>query len=197
MPVADNQPDRRNLLVTSLCFVTYFLAGGEFTDNSVRLQVINVEFGSPKTLVLLAWIMLFWFALRYWQVNQGKILKSFEEEMSGQALSILTILYAKHYIKKKYREVGGFSIHKIHKNGGVLLINYGDVFGGEKNEVGILVNFRSNNRRDLKIEGFLGVILKISLGIKLAVIKPGFGNYMVPYILFIFAILLGVKSTLL
>ena len=72
MPVSDNNPERRNLTVTSLCFSAYFLAGGHFQDAVVKLQVVNVEFEKPFVLVFMAWAMLFWFALRYWQTSQGE-----------------------------------------------------------------------------------------------------------------------------
>ena len=40
----DSNPERRNLTVLSLCIIIFYLAGGAFLSNEVRLQVINVKF---------------------------------------------------------------------------------------------------------------------------------------------------------
>ena len=53
MPLADNDPSRRNLMVTSLAFIAYFWADGCFTDSTVRLQVVNVSFDKPDVTSLL------------------------------------------------------------------------------------------------------------------------------------------------
>ena len=65
MPIQDSEAERRNLIVTSLCFIAYNLGGGNFTSNEVRLQVINVSFTDPIFLGFLAWMGLFWFAYRF------------------------------------------------------------------------------------------------------------------------------------
>jgi hypothetical protein len=69
MAIQDSNPERRNLLVLSLCFIVFFLGGGAFSKGEVRLQVITVTFSRPEILSLIIWLLLFWFLYRYWVIS--------------------------------------------------------------------------------------------------------------------------------
>ena len=197
MPVADSNPERRNLMVSSICFITYFLAGGNFSDSIVRLQVVNIEFSKPYVLAIIAWVLLFWFALRYWQVNNGELSNAYIKELSVTAHSKIAIWYVILRTGKKHKVHGGFYPQGFHINGGKLHLRYGDVEGGNEGPNGALVNFKSNNFESTPVSGFAGFMLKAYSALKLSIVKPAIGSYFVPYALFALAVLLGIYSGIL
>jgi hypothetical protein len=191
MPIHDNNPERRNLMVASLCFIIFVLAGGHVNGNEVRLQVVNVVFDCPVVLVTFAWAMLFWFALRYWQLHKGKVKSTFIEEVKNTAHSKSVVAYVAFKTKKKHRELGGFHPRDFDYNGGKLKVRIGSVEGGNRSENGQWVNFRSNNYELINIEGIAGSLLMTWSCLKLSFTKPGVGSYFIPYFLFVFAVALG------
>ena len=82
MALDDSNPERRNLMVAAICFIAYFYGGGEFIDQTVTLQVVNVKFQRIEVLGGIAWAMYAWFLYRYWLVNGGR----FREEFSAELL---------------------------------------------------------------------------------------------------------------
>ena len=196
MPISDNDPERRNLVVSSVCFILYYLAGGTFRENIVRLQVVNVEFSRPYVLAVLAWVMLFWFAFRYWQKNRGVIGQTFHEDIKGMSRSRIIVWYISNKTGKKFRQPNGFIPDELNKDHGRLAIRYGDIVGG-RYENGTLVEFQSKKYDRLSIDGFLGLFVKTILFIKISILKPGMGSFLVPYILFSLVVILGLLSGLL
>lgn len=63
MPMQDSDPERRNLVLTSLSFIVFYLAGGHITENILKLQIVNISFKNTYVLIVTAWIMIVWFAL--------------------------------------------------------------------------------------------------------------------------------------
>jgi len=78
----DSNPERRNLLVLSLSIIVFYLGGGEFTDNNIRLQIVNIHFSKPEVLGCFVWALLAWFAFRYWLVHQGAWTKEYYSDLS-------------------------------------------------------------------------------------------------------------------
>jgi len=91
MAIQDSNPERRNVLVTSLSIIVFYLAGGEFTDSTVRLQMVNVHFSNPEILGYFIWGLLIWFFFRYWLIHQG----SWKEEFYNEICSVPHILFGK------------------------------------------------------------------------------------------------------
>lgn len=69
MPISDSSPERRNLVVSSVAFILFYLAEGSVSGSSLRLFFVNIEFNEPAVIAHGAWILLFWFGLRFWQKN--------------------------------------------------------------------------------------------------------------------------------
>lgn len=199
MPVEDNNAERRNLIVTSLCFIVFFLGEGSFVDNTVTLQVVNVSFCNTKVLAVIAWLMLFWFALRYWQINHGKFITSFKQDIDIRRHSYFVIMYAELKLKMKHRKQGGFLIKSLKLNGSECTITYGTIpeTSGSVNEKGILVNFSSINNKTLAITGLFKLPILIVISLHLAVTRVSFGNHVLPYILFLLSVFLGLKNAVL
>ena len=197
MAVADNNPERRNLNISSLSVIVFYLAGGNFVDSKIKLPMVNISFSNPETLCAIFWGILCWFALRYWQTHKGLIDKTYLEEIKGKASSKAAIAFVEKRTGKTYKENGGFYPREISRSSGRLCIQIGDVTGGNKNADGVLVNFRSNNYEYVPINGFRGFIFHLLSISGLAFSKPGFGNYVVPYLLFITACVLGLVNIVL
>jgi hypothetical protein len=98
MPINDNNPERKNLIILAASIIMFYLADGEISDSVIRLQVVNVTFHNPKALVYFIWVLLFWFTYRYWLTWQGSWKKQFCEELSKKN-DYMFIIY-KHLIKK-------------------------------------------------------------------------------------------------
>lgn len=62
----DRIPEARNLSIASAGFFIYYAAGGYFTESAVTLELVNLSFKNSELLGWIAWVMLFWFAYRYW-----------------------------------------------------------------------------------------------------------------------------------
>lgn len=75
MPLHDASPERRTLVITSLGFVAYYFGGGA-VDDELRLQVVSVAFSNIIVIASMAWVMLFWFMLRFSQTHRGMYIKS-------------------------------------------------------------------------------------------------------------------------
>lgn len=93
MAIQDSNPERRNLTVLALSIIVFYLAEGSFTDDKVRLQLINATFDKPEILVVLVWLMLGWFCLRYWQTSQGDWRSPWAIEMRSSTPSLFVHSY--------------------------------------------------------------------------------------------------------
>ena len=77
--VTDNNPDRRNLVVVSLSVLIYYLGGGEFKGDVLKLPLVNMEFERPEVLVGFLCCSFIWFSLRYWQTTYWRFRSEYDE----------------------------------------------------------------------------------------------------------------------
>ena len=194
MPISDTNVERRNLVVSSLCFILFYIGDGQIDNNEIRLQIINVKFLQPCVLAYFAWGMLGWFLLRYWQINKGQIKNYWHKEIKPMSNSAISIWYLKKRIQKPYREPDGFFPSDILTTSQGLKIQVADVVGGHRHENGNWINFSAGNTRNVNVDGFYGGIFKVYSFVVLAIKKPGFGSYIIPYILCYFAFFLGLVN---
>ena len=71
MAISDNNPERRNLTLLSIAIIVFYLAGGYFIGNEIKLKVINVGFHNREVLGYIIWVMLAWFLFKYWVTSRG------------------------------------------------------------------------------------------------------------------------------
>ena len=76
----DSNPERRNLIVTSLAITFFIVAGGHF-NGEVQLQVINAKFYRQSALVWFVWLAFIWFWYRYWLKNRKVFGQKFHDEI--------------------------------------------------------------------------------------------------------------------
>jgi hypothetical protein len=88
MPYQESNPERRNLTVASLAFLTYFWGGGHLSSSSVKLFIVDAQFTRPGILAVMAWAMLFWFFYRYWLMHWGSYWATFHPEVNKRSREI-------------------------------------------------------------------------------------------------------------
>ncbi len=97
----DASPERRNLMATSFAFIVYYWGKCEFTGDKIRLLFAEAHFNNPTILAVLAWVVLLFFALRFWQ-SRGVEQKN-NNIRSANAIDIVSYQYsrkAKEWINK-------------------------------------------------------------------------------------------------
>ncbi|UAA39130.1 hypothetical protein KIH87_01820 [Paraneptunicella aestuarii] len=188
MAIQDNNPERRNLMIMSLSIIVFYLAGGEVTDHNIRLQIVNVHFTKPEILGYFVWILLVWFAFRYWLVHQG----SWVEEHYRDLANIPKWLYEHHAIKKlnlgnDYSNSYYEDRHWITINVSWQGITLSRLF---KNEDG------TQGREDYEVKSPVRHILMFAGTVYILFKKPNLTGYFAPYILFFGAIWIGLSHEL-
>lgn len=193
MSIQDSSPERRNLLVLSIGIIVFYLAGGEFIDQSVRLQVINVHFTKPEMLMKLVWVLLFWFIYRYWvTINPSwkyNLYDGFTHTPSTNSL-----LY--YYLIKKFELKDDFS-NALYKDkhfvGLECNINSNPVFRFKNIQKSNEGNQSTNYK---EVSTILDKIVCAIFAVRSFIFKPQFSNYVMPYLLATYAIVLGLYNAL-
>lgn len=198
MTIQDSNPERRNLMVTSIAFIAFFYAGGSFPDSSVKLQVINADFSRPDVLAIIAWTALFWFLYRYWQIHNGDFSEGFREEFSEWKEN----QYIKNYVTKRIGEElicpnnnEGYHLSSVHCAKWHVVANCIYAENAIHNHQGGLTSYSSNinatHSGPIKLSGFMGWLIAMRAITVCMFKKPSFASYIVPYILSFLAILGG------
>lgn len=190
MPVQDKDPERRNLMVTSLGFVAYYLAGGHVVENQIRIQVINISFDSPMVLAVMAWLMLFWFALRYWQTRKGRTIDYIRNGLIALSERKCIINYVTKKTGLKHNKKDGFSIFRLHFQHNEYFIVYSLVLSLRTNSDGTDSPVLESKEIKLRInkKEYIGFVLLLKLFALSAFHKPEFTTHAMPYVFFYFAL---------
>lgn len=194
MAIQDSDPERRNLTVTSIGFITYFYAGGSLPDTSVRLEVVNVEFSRPEVLAVIVWLAFIWFIYRYWLTHNGDFTNYFSSELTHwQGKS-----YIKNYASKNIGQDlvtdqdKGYHVNSLAWSGGCLNINVIYAEGIVRNANGEIGSYSStdisNKHEPIKMSDAKGWLLALRASMECMFKYPSFSNYIVPYILSLVAL---------
>jgi len=191
MAIQDSDAERRNLMLSSIGFILYFSAGGHFVNDQVKIQVVNLAFGKPELLAIFAWLMLFWFLLRYWQTHKTKASSAVSndiEQVLFTDLRKLIILYVTNRTKLSYEESNGYILGRVEIKLLKWTIHYSLVDRFEKNTEDNTYSYHTIQEEELRLNWFFGVFI-IVIALFLACFKnTGFTSYIVPYILFLTAV---------
>jgi len=104
MALQDSNPERRNLSVLSLSIIVFYLACGSFTEGTVRLQIVNINFAKPEVLSFFVWGILVWFTFRYWLVHQG----NWKEDFYNELQQYTPKFFINKYLIKRFKLSGDF-----------------------------------------------------------------------------------------
>lgn len=183
MDISDSNAERRNLTLLSLSIIIFYLADGQFVDGDVKLQVINVELTNTHVLVSFVWIMLFWFAFRYWLLNRSRWKEKYKNEIITLSDRFTRSFIKKTFIKNnKYRELpeGGSENFVFAEHGKKIKLSYLYRFpGGERDDV-------YQDIDDWQKKAFLYFV-----SFTMIFRRPTLTTYFMPYVLFILACALG------
>lgn len=195
MAIQDSDPERRNLVVTSLAFIAYFYAGGSFQDNSIRVQVVNLNFSNTTFLGGMAWILLFWFLYRYWLTHKNKFVEGFKSEYPAYFHKKRSIAFVERNSGKTFIkpfETEGYCFNRFKIEDGVPTLKYSyttDIQWDEKNEKITQRSVKNGAERgEVKLNNLRGYLLMLRNAIVCCIDSPSFSSYLVPYILFLMAL---------
>ncbi len=178
MTIQDSSPERRNLVVLAISIIIFYLAGGEFIDQSVKLQIINVKFTNPGMLRHFIWVLLLWFIFRYWVTMQESWKHPFSQEISSIILNPSDHQYIKKLLNHsdsienenfiiRYKQHQGLYFERI--KGTTTSGTYGS---------------------GIKLSGLSSFIIFTKILIRIFFTKPTLSTYVIPYFLATWAIAL-------
>lgn len=216
MAIEYSDPETRNLSIISMAFIVYYLGGGSFPKDQLSLQVISIEFEKPLILAIIAWIMLFWFLYRYWVTHKGIFSKQYWSEVTDyknhphlrryvekklENESLLPIQKIPPHEKEAIEE--GWVINEIAQIDGktsavaeyatdVTRDKYGNI--KQLHDSNKLNRIKRESRGDqlnkvIYLKGWQGKLTLSRINIKYFIENRIFSDYIVPYLLFCFAII--------
>ena len=179
MPIADSNPERRNLTLLSFFIILYFLGGASFEEKVIKLPLINLKFENYITLGIMVWLLLAWFLFRYRITNKNYINKWSQENNFKIKFNvkILREYLTKHNISHENSKLSNTSIY-YH----------------ERSSTWKLSNNDGSNKGVVKcdLEGTDGLKIRAAYFIKTATNHSPTTDYYTPYILCYFSVFLGV-----
>ena len=212
MKYQDNDPERRNLVITSFAFILFSWGEGSFRDGNVNFQIVNLHFDNTVALGVIAWGMLLWFLYRYWLKYSGTFNHIFLTEISK---------YKHHPMIKNYCEQSGCTLLpevKFYENGkedgerGYLIggigkidkkyhihIVYAESIKRDLSVGKVVEQINSNNPNDgyitdISFDGIRGRFVFLRLYLIYCFKENNFSSHVVPFILFYFAVISGVVT---
>ncbi len=189
MAINDSVPERRNLIILSISIIIFYLAGGQPSDHTIRLQMINVTFSNPDVLVYFVWVLLIWFCYRYWLVHQGSWRKGYFEELSTNECSFIYYKYLLNkfgltddYTKSLYEDR-----HLVYIDTHSPALTFKHVYTKTGNR-----RVGSDQASDtIEISSFWDRWVVFLCSAYLFFRRPSLSSYFTPYLLFVFAVALG------
>jgi hypothetical protein len=195
MAIQDSNPERKNLVLTSVAFIAFFYGGGSFSSSTIRLQVINADFANPEFLGYMAWAMFLWFIYRYWIINRGVFSEAFRLEFSDMSL--------KPYIKKHASKVighpliddndKGYHVSDMHWEVGAVTVSCIYIENVDRETDGRIRSYSINKEKSLtkplRLTSVTGWLVAFRATSDCFINQPSFSSYIVPYVLALSAII--------
>jgi hypothetical protein len=200
LQIQDSSPERRNLTVTAFSIIIFYLAGAEFNNQEIRLQIINVHFTDPSILTSAVWGVLFWFAFRYWQTFRGRLIKTFHTYVGTYRSQIVCNWYLAiaHKITKP---TGDYYIYtQFEKNDKNWILHYRCFKNVTYHEDGTLNNHSESQESygeegiDFLLSVFSRLLMYPYIFARAFFFDAEFTSILIPYILFLLAVILGLSS---
>lgn len=185
MAVSDSSPERRNLILTSMAFITFYAAGGELTDQNLKLFFISIHFTRPEVLAVLSWATLIWFGMRFYQKHAFAYWENLVDEIGEVPVPKKLANYAINQIKKEIEETNSDVL-----NGKTIFVSHPFLDGNQLYMVCSLKNHRNSTvmDRSIEIKGLRKLLFISFSAFRLAVTRNAFAEFIVPYLLFLIAI---------
>lgn len=184
---------KRNLSVLSTLVILFNLSGITISEQLGGIQIINLNFERSSVIGYFIWVMLFWFAFRYWQFFKFKFKQKLYEEVAAEDHNASWWI---RYLTKKT----GKPAAKI--DNGVCPVDLAIVddkvalyYGRYKRMQGsveMTMLFTRSKEYLIVAEGFSGFIAVFITIVHRAVVSPIICSHFVPYLLFLAAIILHI-----
>jgi hypothetical protein len=195
MDYSDNSPERRNLTLTSVAFILFYIGDGELKGHSLALPMINVEFNNLIALKAAALLALLWFAYQYMLVMPELYYKFRGREITNIKLPpIINRQLEKHLdlnIRRNFENIHSWTLIQCHFTKRSADIHNRDdrwrlqaateVYTGAEGES------KNHYREELDLTGMVRVYF-LWVATYTAATKPTVANYIFPLILFNLAI---------
>lgn len=196
MSIEDNDPNRRNLIASSLALIIYFYAGGSFKAQSVNLQLVNIEFSDLWVFKIIIWIVFLWFLYRYWLKNHGK----FSDNLGYEVRQRWNKHYVGEYLADNVDEYiskdsdMGYHIRSLTLTQTTLCAElvYGEDIKRTDGKVSGWGSKPGKKDQEVVFKGFKGLVVKVKVLLDCFWKSDSFSDYLVPYLLAFIAILGGV-----
>lgn len=203
MPISDNNPERRNLTVSSMAFIVYYLGGGSVPDPTMTLQIVNVQFSRPDWLGVLAWLALGWFCYRYWLFDKGNFFNLLISELWTRR----NRRYLRGYLANRLGEpiapgepsraikVRSFFPETLSYHGRTICVEGRIADGADIDKEGRYRSFYGHTENHtVKLVGLYGRVLSLLVIFDTFVTDNTFSGFFVPYLLFVAAVGFGLST---
>jgi len=183
MPAADKNPERRNLMMTSLAFIVFYLGDARPIENEIRLMFINLHFSDAQALIYMAYTMWGWFFWRYWIQNKGSVFGNLRNDVSAAANEKPRTLAG--YVSRDTELVfqsstpGGFVVKAL---------NWKNTRFGLPKRWAVVARVYTNYEkawqdREIPLVGFSGKVVLFKLYMAAIFTRDSFGALLIPYLL--------------
>ena len=196
----DQNPERRNLLVASIGFLLYFLAGGTLADDVVRIQLINLKFENPAIFATFAWMILLWFLFRYWLLHSGK----FEREFKKELLKFSNESGIRSEVERRLGEPIVDDDQEGPHQGAIrpkkLTLEVPIVWASrvtrhrDTGQIGSISGQQKKDPSAILLSGLKGRWLASKIFMRCFFLYPSFSNYAIPYVVFTCVLIAAVAS---
>ena len=187
--MSEEYVSRRNLMVFSGLVILVHLTGMSISPGSASNSFVNIAFASEQILVYLVYILLFWYAFRYWQYHKLRLRKRIlDEVIQDDANSFWWKLYVRKRTGKPASKIDGgvyiADIELIENKLGIFYGNYKRMQGSTE-----LINmFTRSKDYFIPVKGVIGWFCITLSTLKRSILQPTLMSFFVPYLLFIAAI---------
>ena len=194
MAFQDSNPERRNLVVTSVAFIAYYYGGGELANNSISLPVVSIRFANTGFIAAMAWAALFWFLYRYWLLHSGEFVKNFASEVYSYHDKPYIERYAakrtgRRYAGDKDDSEEGVRLRSLVWGGGCLRAPYSYITNIRRNKnTGAVESYTSATQGEIRFTDLHGWLIALVVTASCFFRKPSFSNYLMPYLVFVVAV---------
>lgn len=191
MAIEDSTPERRNLTVLAASIILFYIGDGVIKDNTLTLEIINVEFGNAGALKTTLWTMLCWFWFRYWVVHHHMIKDLINQELHKKryGLSFFTRMVKGKLSISAKESAGKVYFYHCESDGLSSLQLVDPIDPDDPQEYG-----ESHRKRAIRPDvrdGFRLYLILFVACVRLFFTYPALTAYYVPYLLAFAAITLG------
>lgn len=181
-------------MVTSLAFIVYFVGDGNLTESNFSIQAVNIAFQNTEVIGLVAWVLLFWFYLRYKQISESKLSTGLFVDVKSLCRNKLLTRYLSRKTGKPFEAEGGFIVHQIVPRKGSWHAKISMVSGGKIDEHGRYSNYKAIASTTHSIQWAWAGVVRFSIWLSAALKGPSIGSWAVPQAMFWLACLLGLAN---